>query len=161
MRRSRSTEPKRRSRPTSPPAAVSGRSSAAVVLDNGPTSLFGDFQLSEDYYANSNPNPRSFPHNIKQQCWEKAEKIKGRDPDRWRKDALGNTVFRKLVGCAGCLCHDYDHILPYSKVLLLYFSVWFLVSSTKDWFSVILCGYSASCLSTPLWNLSFDTLSMR
>ncbi|XP_010258322.1 PREDICTED: uncharacterized protein LOC104598108 isoform X1 [Nelumbo nucifera] len=60
-------------------------------------------------------NPRSFPYSVKQQCWEKAEKIKGRDPDRWRRDALGNIVFRKLVGCPGCLCHDYDHIMPYSK----------------------------------------------
>lgn len=59
--------------------------------------------------------PRSFPHSVKQQCWEKAEKVKGRDPDRWRRDSLGNLVFRKLVGCPGCLCHDYDHILPYSK----------------------------------------------
>uniref|UniRef100_A0A7N0TCP6 HNH nuclease domain-containing protein n=1 Tax=Kalanchoe fedtschenkoi TaxID=63787 RepID=A0A7N0TCP6_KALFE len=33
----------------------------------------------------------------------------------WRRDPLGNVVFRKLVGCAGCLCHDYDHIQPYSK----------------------------------------------
>lgn len=24
-------------------------------------------------------------------------------------------MFRKLVGCPGCLCHDYDHIVPYSK----------------------------------------------
>jgi len=60
-------------------------------------------------------NPRSFPYHIKQACWEKAEKIKGRDPDRWRRDPLGNVVFRKLVGCSGCLCHDYDHIHPYSK----------------------------------------------
>jgi len=52
---------------------------------------------------------------VKQQCWEKAEKVKGRDPDRWRRDPLGNIVFRKLVGCPGCLCHDYDHIVPYSK----------------------------------------------
>ncbi|XP_058083272.1 uncharacterized protein LOC131231171 isoform X2 [Magnolia sinica] len=72
----------------------------------------------EYYYKNgdsSNSNPRSFPHSVKQQCWDKAEKIKGRDPDRWRRDALGNTVFRKLVGCPGCLCHDYDHIIPFSK----------------------------------------------
>lgn len=60
-------------------------------------------------------NPRSFPYSVKQQCWDKAEKVKGRDPDRWRRDPLGNIVFRKLVGCPGCLCHDYDHILPYSK----------------------------------------------
>ncbi|KAI9173418.1 hypothetical protein LWI28_001099 [Acer negundo] len=63
----------------------------------------------------SSTNPRSFPYSVKQQCWEKAEKVKGRDSDRWRRDALGNIVFRKLVGCPGCLCHDYDHILPYSK----------------------------------------------
>ncbi|XXG87670.1 hypothetical protein AAC387_Pa11g2300 [Persea americana] len=64
---------------------------------------------SEDY------NPRSFPYNVKQKCWDKADKIKGRDPDRWRRDPLGNIVFRKLVGCPGCLCHDYDHITPFSK----------------------------------------------
>ncbi|KAG6489389.1 hypothetical protein ZIOFF_050658 [Zingiber officinale] len=71
------------------------------ILDGG----FGSFLT----------NPRSFPYGVKQQCWDKAEKVKGRDPDRWRHDALGNIVFRKLVGCPGCLCHDYDHIIPYSK----------------------------------------------
>ncbi|XP_023529236.1 uncharacterized protein LOC111792136 [Cucurbita pepo subsp. pepo] len=76
--------------------------------------LLGDLKLSPDHSV-SDYNPRSFPYSVKQQCWDKAEKIKGRDPDRWRRDALGNTVFRKLVGCPGCLCHDYDHILPYSK----------------------------------------------
>ncbi|CAL8161479.1 unnamed protein product [Prunus armeniaca] len=49
----------------------------------------------------------------------KVEKIRGRDPDRWHRDALGNTVFWKLVGCPGCLCHDYDHIVPYSKGVVL------------------------------------------
>uniref|UniRef100_A0A5B7AZD5 HNH nuclease domain-containing protein n=1 Tax=Davidia involucrata TaxID=16924 RepID=A0A5B7AZD5_DAVIN len=76
--------------------------------------LFENLQISPDY-NNPNPNPRSFPYSVKQQCWDKAEKIKGRDPDRWRRDALGNIVYRKLVGCPGCLCHDYDHIIPYSK----------------------------------------------
>ncbi|GAB2221082.1 hypothetical protein Droror1_Dr00012249 [Drosera rotundifolia] len=59
--------------------------------------------------------PRSFPDYVKKQCWEKAEKVKGRDPSRWRRDPFGNIVFRKLVGCPGCLCHEYDHIVPYSK----------------------------------------------
>ncbi|CAM6029022.1 unnamed protein product [Sphagnum compactum] len=59
--------------------------------------------------------PRSFPYHVKEACWAKAEPVKGRDPARWRRDALGNIVFRKLVGCQGCLCHDYDHIVPYSK----------------------------------------------
>ncbi|XP_043704854.1 uncharacterized protein LOC122654706 [Telopea speciosissima] len=76
---------------------------------------FAGLRISPDDNTNPNPNPRSFPYNVKLQCWEKAEKLKGRDPDRWRRDALGNVVFRKLVGCPGCLCHDYDHIVPYSK----------------------------------------------
>ncbi|CAI8610052.1 unnamed protein product [Vicia faba] len=86
---------------------TSSPSAATTLLDHEPnTALFGEY---------SNPNPRSFPHNVKQKCWEKADKVKGRDPDRWRRDPLGNLIFRKLVGCPGCLCHDYDHILPYSK----------------------------------------------
>ncbi|KAM7475633.1 hypothetical protein LguiB_022876 [Lonicera macranthoides] len=79
--------------------------------------LFASLQISPEETSSPNPNPRSFPYSVKQQCWEKAEKVKGRDPDRWRRDHLGNTLFRKLVGCPGCLCHDYDHIVPYSKVL--------------------------------------------
>ncbi|XP_027332413.1 uncharacterized protein LOC113847473 [Abrus precatorius] len=90
------------SKPTHSPSAT------LLDLDDDSTSLFRD-------YPHSNPNPRSFPHIVKQKCWEKADKVKGRDPDRWRRDALGNIVFRKLLGCPGCLCHDYDHILPYSK----------------------------------------------
>ncbi|KAM7471417.1 hypothetical protein LguiA_009600 [Lonicera macranthoides] len=77
--------------------------------------LFASLQISPEETSSPNPNPRSFPYSVKQQCWEKAEKVKGRDPDRWRRDHLGNTLFRKLVGCPGCLCHDYDHIVPYSK----------------------------------------------
>ncbi|KAK7330348.1 hypothetical protein VNO77_24539 [Canavalia gladiata] len=87
-------------------------SSPSATLLDVDDALFHDYPT---HNPNPNPNPRSFPHSVKQQCWEKAEKVKGRDPDRWRRDALGNTVFRKLLGCPGCLCHDYDHIVPYSK----------------------------------------------
>nr|XP_007155300.1 hypothetical protein PHAVU_003G189200g [Phaseolus vulgaris]ESW27294.1 hypothetical protein PHAVU_003G189200g [Phaseolus vulgaris] len=112
-RRARSSSPlKDRSKPSSSKLSSSSSkrttSSSATLLDvdDNVTSL------SHDY---PNPNPRSFPHTVKQKCWEKADKVKGRDPDRWRRDVLGNTIFRKLVGCPGCLCHDYDHIVPYSK----------------------------------------------
>ncbi|KAL0911987.1 hypothetical protein M5K25_017927 [Dendrobium thyrsiflorum] len=80
-------------------------------------------------------NPRSFPYSVKQQCWEKAEKVKGRDPDRWRRDPLGNIIFRKLVGCPGCLCHDYDHILPYSKGVSSQYPVSLLEANC--WLSVL------------------------
>lgn len=99
------------SRPSrfSPSASLlNGELSTTDILDFDDLNVF-------PYSSNPNPNPRSFPYSVKQQCWEKAEKIKGRDPDRWRRDALGNILFRKLVGCPGCLCHDYDHIVPYSK----------------------------------------------
>ncbi|CAO2818572.1 unnamed protein product [Amaranthus hypochondriacus] len=104
--RSRSSSLRSRTSKTSPPSAS--------LIDQSATELITEFeeiQLAD----NSEYNPRSFPYSVKQQCWEKAEKVKGRDPSRWRRDPLGNIVFRKLVGCPGCLCHDYDHILPYSK----------------------------------------------
>lgn len=91
---------------------------SATLLDREEMGLFPG-----SGYDDPNPEPRSFPYSVKQQCWEKAEKIKGRDPERWRRDHLGNIVFRKLVGCPGCLCHDYDHIVPYSKVCPLQFSL--------------------------------------
>ncbi|ERM94522.1 uncharacterized protein LOC18422469 [Amborella trichopoda] len=93
--------------PTSP------KPSAFSLFDHPFSTTEGEEERERE--ESEDRNPRSFPYHVKQKCWEKAEKIKGRDPDRWRRDALGNTVFRKLVGCPGCLCHDYDHILPYSK----------------------------------------------
>ncbi|KAJ8452327.1 hypothetical protein Cgig2_006132 [Carnegiea gigantea] len=103
------TPPPQRSKLSPPSAALSDQSSTADLIAE-----FEDLRVSADS-SNSEYNPRSFPYSVKQQCWDKAEKVKGRDPDRWRRDPLGNIVFRKLVGCPGCLCHDYDHILPYSK----------------------------------------------
>ncbi|GAB4860764.1 hypothetical protein Ancab_035927 [Ancistrocladus abbreviatus] len=115
------------SRPLSPPRSrtrSSKISPSATLYDSATAASSVNQELIADLEGlrilpNSSPydpnNPRSFPYSVKQQCWEKAEKIKGRDPDRWRRDSLGNIVFRKLVGCPGCLCHDYDHIVPYSK----------------------------------------------
>eukprot|EP00899_Mesostigma_viride_P003064 jgi/Mesvir1/12759/Mv22823-RA.1 len=57
---------------------------------------------------------RSFPPDVKRQCWEKAKIVPGRDPKRWRQDALGNVLSSALSGCDGCACHSYDHIVPHS-----------------------------------------------
>ncbi|XP_044476413.1 uncharacterized protein LOC123203975 [Mangifera indica] len=105
-----SSPPRRRTQTTTTPSAFVLERELLTEEENA--TFFKDVQISS---SDSSANPRSFPYSVKQQCWEKAEKVKGRDPDRWRRDALGNIVFRKLVGCPGCLCHDYDHILPYSK----------------------------------------------
>ena len=45
----------------------------------------------------------------------KASIIIGRDPDRWRLDALGNPVLKPLKTCDGPVCYQYDHIVPHSK----------------------------------------------
>lgn len=116
--RAHSSPPKGRvSTPPSPQRSRASRSSppSASLSDLSTTEFITEFEELR-VTPNSEYNPRSFPYSVKQQCWAKAEKVKGRDPDRWRRDPLGNMVFRKLVGCPGCLCHDYDHIVPYSKV---------------------------------------------
>lgn len=58
---------------------------------------------------------RSFDEKARSLCWQKADVVSGRHPERWRKDPAGNIVCRKFTHCDGCLCHEYDHILPYSK----------------------------------------------
>ncbi|CAN4115434.1 unnamed protein product [Withania somnifera] len=123
MRRNKEGNPKNKnvSRPVNPPGLDCRPSGSRHSRLSPPpsVSLLDSEIVIEDLALFESPktktNPRSFPYSVKQQCWEKAEKVKGRDPDRWRLDPLGNIVFRKLVGCPGCLCHDYDHIIPYSK----------------------------------------------
>ncbi|GAB2221083.1 hypothetical protein Droror1_Dr00012250 [Drosera rotundifolia] len=60
-------------------------------------------------------SPRCFSTSVKEQCWEKAEKVEGRDPDRWRKDPFGNVVFRKFERCRGVLGYEFDHIVLYKE----------------------------------------------
>ena len=118
------------------------RTSSSISTAPPPKSSVLDTEfVSEEaflYETSPNNNPRSFPYSVKQKCWEKAERVKGRDPDRWRRDVLGNTLFRKLVGCPGCLCHDYDHILPYSKVILPPFFLHFLEFVSETFICIIL-----------------------
>ncbi|CAI5473074.1 unnamed protein product [Closterium sp. Yama58-4] len=58
---------------------------------------------------------RFFDHAMRKACWEKADVVPGRHPDRWRVDAAGNTVGRRFNACQGCLCYEFDHIVPFSK----------------------------------------------
>ncbi|CAK7328916.1 unnamed protein product [Dovyalis caffra] len=59
--------------------------------------------------------PRFFDKLVKKERWAKAETVPGRHPERWRKDAAGNIVCKRFCNCHGCLCFEYDHILPFSK----------------------------------------------
>ncbi|XP_044476415.1 uncharacterized protein LOC123203977 [Mangifera indica] len=64
---------------------------------------------------NNDERPRFFDSKAKNKCWADAETVPGRHPDRWRKDAAGNIVCKRFVNCYGCLCFEYDHIVPFSK----------------------------------------------
>ena len=68
--------------------------------------------------------PRIFTRRQKEECWSKAGIHNERNPDRWRVDAVGNPVvkviyykliYKILTNCRGILCHQYDHIVPFSK----------------------------------------------
>ncbi|KAF5477082.1 hypothetical protein F2P56_003760 [Juglans regia] len=65
--------------------------------------------------SNVEDRPRFFDSNTKRKCWAKAETLIGRHPERWRKDAAGNIVCKRFCNCQGCLCFEYDHIVPFSK----------------------------------------------
>ncbi|KAH6555247.1 hypothetical protein KP509_03G060500 [Ceratopteris richardii] len=58
---------------------------------------------------------RFFEKETARKCWEKADVVPGRHPERWRKDVAGNVVCRKFRGCEGCLCFQLDHIHPFTK----------------------------------------------
>lgn len=68
-------------------------------------------KLIEDEKANN----RLFTKAQKEVCWKNSTPIPGRNPARWRLDAVGNPVVSTLRGCHGTLCHEYDHIQPFSK----------------------------------------------
>ncbi|XP_061346623.1 uncharacterized protein LOC133292244 isoform X2 [Gastrolobium bilobum] len=65
--------------------------------------------------GNGENRPRSFDAKTKSICWSKADIVPDRHPERWRKDAAGNIVCKRFFNCLGCLCYEYDHIVPFSK----------------------------------------------
>lgn len=67
------------------------------------------------FISDEKANNRIFTKAQKDICWNNAPVIPGRDPTRWRIDAVGNPVLYLLRGCHGSLCHEYDHIVPFSK----------------------------------------------
>lgn len=53
--------------------------------------------------------------SLKDDAWEKAQVIKGKNPDVWRKDARGNTVKYGSYGTYGKYGWEVDHKHPKSK----------------------------------------------
>ena len=51
----------------------------------------------------------------KEQSWEKAKTIRGRNPDTWRRDKFGNILRQGSYGTQGEYGWEIDHIKPKSK----------------------------------------------
>jgi len=51
----------------------------------------------------------------KDYAWEKAEKVKGKNPDTWRRDSAGNLIRRGSYGTLGEYGWEVDHKNPKSK----------------------------------------------
>ena len=51
----------------------------------------------------------------KEDVWEKGTKIRGKDPDLYRKDKFGNTLFKNSYGKDSEMGWEIDHSKPVSK----------------------------------------------
>jgi len=47
--------------------------------------------------------------------WNKAKKIQGKDPKKYRRDPYGNTMYKSSQGKSSDMGWDIDHIKPQSK----------------------------------------------
>lgn len=51
----------------------------------------------------------------KSKVWDKAKKIRGKDPSQYRKDPYGNVMYFDSHGKSSDMGWDIDHIKPKSK----------------------------------------------
>eukprot|EP00002_Diphylleia_rotans_P002598 TRINITY_DN11648_c0_g1_i1.p1 TRINITY_DN11648_c0_g1~~TRINITY_DN11648_c0_g1_i1.p1 ORF type:complete len:164 (+),score=34.19 TRINITY_DN11648_c0_g1_i1:63-554(+) len=87
----------------------------ALTLATSSDEIHAKQNSNFNHTGSSDGSHRIFTPQEKQGCWDNAPKVPNRDPKRWRYDAVGNLVCRKLTSCDGPLCHEYDHIIPFSK----------------------------------------------
>lgn len=53
--------------------------------------------------------------SCKDKVWNLADSIKGKDPEKYRKDPYGNQMYYNSYGTNGKQAWDIDHIKPQSK----------------------------------------------
>ena len=51
----------------------------------------------------------------KETAWENAAKIRGKDPDKYRRDPAGNEIFKASYGKVTPMGWEVDHIKPTSR----------------------------------------------
>ncbi|MFS7908880.1 hypothetical protein Hanom_Chr01g00088241 [Helianthus anomalus] len=68
----------------------------------------------------------------KKLCLAKADTVVGWHPERWHKDAADNVVCKRFYNCQGCLCFEYDQIVPFSNSLFNSVSFSYLLLSGES-----------------------------
>ena len=58
---------------------------------------------------------RKFPGDRIDEVWERGKKIPGKDPDLFRQDAAGNTIYRPAYGKGSEMGWEVDHKKPVDK----------------------------------------------
>jgi 5-methylcytosine-specific restriction endonuclease McrA len=51
----------------------------------------------------------------KDEVWEKGQTVRGKDPDLYRKDKLGNLMYKPSYGKDSPMGWEIDHSIPQSK----------------------------------------------
>lgn len=51
----------------------------------------------------------------KEKAWDNAKKIRGKDPEKYRQDPYGNTMYKPSHGKSSEMGWDVDHIKPKSE----------------------------------------------
>ncbi|MEX2477692.1 MAG: HNH endonuclease signature motif containing protein [Gracilimonas sp.] len=53
--------------------------------------------------------------NRKDEVWQKARKVRGKDPKLYRRDVMGNVIYKPSYGKASEMGWEIDHSKPKSK----------------------------------------------
>jgi 5-methylcytosine-specific restriction endonuclease McrA len=63
----------------------------------------------------TNESGRKFDEERVQEVWDRGKKIPGKDPDLYRQDAAGNTLYRPSYGKDSDMGWEVDHRRPVDK----------------------------------------------
>jgi 5-methylcytosine-specific restriction endonuclease McrA len=60
-------------------------------------------------------NGRVFTQARKDEVWDRAATVRGKDKDQYRRDVAGNIVYKPSFGLDSTMGWEIDHIKPVSK----------------------------------------------
>ncbi|MCK4329346.1 HNH endonuclease [candidate division WOR-3 bacterium] len=65
--------------------------------------------------CNTNANGRSFSYELVDAVWEKGHKVRGKNPNMYRRDECGNLIYKPSYGNETPMGWEIDHRKPVAK----------------------------------------------